>query len=165
MSSTDSRERLSATSRIAWVAVCLAVIAGLCLLRVRIYSDTTLLDVYSAPTGFDGVVVDLATEAIIVYVDEDSFVLRELEQEIRVHGHVDPEDVGRFVHVRGTFHPAQVDQPAWIEPVGVHVHKGRRWKIWVSLLPLTWLAFLFLSSFRLAPGRCALELRERDAHA
>jgi len=165
MSAADSRERLSAGNRLVWATVSLAVIAGLCLLRVRIYSDTTLRDVYSAPNAFDGVVVDLATEAVVVSVGEESFVLRELDREIRVQGRVDPEDVGRFVHVRGAFHAAAAGEPAWVDPVGVHVHKGRRGKIWISLVPLTWIAFLLLRTFRFDPSRRALELREPHAHA
>lgn len=153
-------ERLGLANRLGWAAVSFVAIVALCVLRVRIHGDTTLVDVYSDPVRFEGVPVDLATEALIVEVDEEAFTLRELDREIRVHARLDPSDVGRFVHVRGTFHAAAGDQAAWVEPIGVRVHKGRRWKIWVSLIPLAWVALLLLSSFRIDPSRLAVELRE-----
>ena len=152
---------VSPARRLAWAALALVAILGLCLLRVRIHGDTTLADVYSDPAHFEGVFVDLATEAVIVSVEQTSFTLRELEREIRVHASVDPDDVGRFVHVRGVFHPAEGDAPAWIDPQGgVRVHRGRKWKIWLSLVPLVWVAGLLLATFRFDGSRLGFVARD-----
>jgi hypothetical protein len=156
---SDKTSRLGAAGRLGWAAAALIVIVAMCVYRVRVHPDTTLRGILSDPSAFDGREVDLVSEGVVASVSAQGFVLSELGREIAVRAPVDPEDVGRYVHVRGTFHAERPGAPAWIEPAALHVHKGRRWKIWLSLAPLVWVAWLLASSFRLDRARLALELR------
>jgi hypothetical protein len=153
--------RLGVPGRLAWAAAALAALLALCVFRARTHPDTTLRDVLADPAAHAGKTIDLASETVVASVGAEAFVAAELGREILVRARLDPEDVGRYVHARGVFHPAGADGAAWLEPEVVRVLRGRRWKIWISLAPLVWVALLFAASFRVVPSRLALELRQR----
>ncbi len=74
-------------------------------------------------------------------------------------------DVGRFVFLQGTFHASRSEEQ-WdgvIEQPEFHVARGRRAKIWISVIPAVWIAILLLKHLRFDRKRLAVVLRIRTS--
>ena len=152
--SSDENATAPLRQRIGWAALSAA---GLWLLGAYSYSsheNYRLADCYANPQHYDGRIVKLGSEAVIVSRDTSGFTLREGQARVRVLSPVPEAAVGSYVFVRGVFH-----QGGWIDPLAVRVATGRRLKMIVSIVPGLWVACLCLAHFRINWKQLALEHR------
>jgi hypothetical protein len=101
------------------------------------------------PDRVAGAELRLPSNVKVVQVHPRAFVVRQRDAEIavRVPDHLEPEwavwqqqvQVGDYVSLKATFHPE-----GYLLLRDMHVHQGRRLKIWVSVLALVLLAGILL---------------------
>ena len=124
----------------------------------RYHPYRNLQDALRQPQAFDGRVVTAGAEVTIVSVDDTSFVIRQLGHTFRVRGHLPEARPGEYVTLEVVFHKS-----ADLELVRGRVLKGRRAKIWISVLPLLAVVALFFVDFRF-DWRTLLFVRRGTGH-
>ena len=108
------------------------------------YNPTVTLQMcLQNPHQYDGILLNVGGEAKVAAVSEGRFTIEQLGKRIEVvgfHPEIKPDE---FVMLEAVFH-----QEGWLELRRVYVAVFRRYKIYVSLLPLVIVFILFLRSFR-----------------
>ncbi len=102
-----------------------------------------LQDALRQPAAFEGKVVSAGAEVTIVSVGDSVFVVRQLGREFRVRGRLSGAKPGEYVALEAIFHGT-----GELELVRGRVLKGRRAKIWISVLPLLIVVALFFADYR-----------------
>lgn len=147
--------------RLVHAAVSLAVIGLLGWWSWYSNPEPNLTEVMAQPANFEGREIKIGEEPLLEAVESEYFVVRSRGYRLRVAGTVSPEDIGRFIYVRGVFQRVDADA-AWdavIQPAEHYVARGRRAKIWLSVIPVVWIAVLLLRHFRFNPARWSIEPR------
>ncbi|MHC4877255.1 MAG: hypothetical protein ACYTGL_12230 [Planctomycetota bacterium] len=125
--------------------------------------DPNLSNIMAKPSAYAGHEVKIGDEPILESVEPGSFVVQSRGYLFHVTGNVSSDDIGRFIYVRGIFHPSspsdEVD--AKIHPAEHRVARGRHAKIWISVIPTLWIAALLLRHFRVNRQTLAIEERHR----
>jgi hypothetical protein len=154
-------EIVSARRRLAHAAWSTAAIAALGWWSWYSDPDADLPEIMAAPEAFEGQNIKIGDEPVLEAVEPEHFVVRSRGYRLRVAGTVSSADVGRFIYVRGVFRrPApNSNNHGVIEPAEHYVASGRRAKIWLSVIPVAWIAVLLLRHFRVNPTRLSIEPR------
>lgn len=95
------------------------------------------------PLRYDGQEIGVGTEATVVEILPDGFLLHEMGQTIRVEGDPQNASQGDFVRMRAVFH-----KQGYLELKHLYVAKGRRLKILVSIVPALLILFFVLRTYR-----------------
>jgi hypothetical protein len=96
-----------------------------------------LADILAQPEKYAGKRVAIFIEAQITKQTEEGFILTQRGDQVAVHSNIKDAPINEFVTVAGIFQP-----PNHIHADTVHLAKGRRWKIAVSIIPVLALTFL-----------------------
>ena len=95
------------------------------------------------PLRYEGQEIGVGTEATVVEILPDGFLLREMGQTIRVEGDPQNASPGDLVRLRAVFH-----RQGYLELRHLYVAKGRRLKIALSIVPALLVLFLVLRAYR-----------------
>lgn len=154
-------ETISLRRRLAHAAWSAAAIAALGWWSWYSDPDPSLPEVIASAADFEGRQVKISDEPVVESVATDSFIVRSRGFRLRVSGRVSTDDVGRFVYVRGIFRrpAASAEWDGIINPAEHHVARGRRAKIWLSVIPVVWITVLLLRHFRIDTTRWSIEPR------
>ncbi len=95
------------------------------------------------PLRYDGKEIGVGTEATVVEILADGFLLRQMGQTIRVEGNSQNASPGDFVRLSAVFH-----RQGYLELRHLYVAKGRRLKIVLSIIPALLVLFLVLKTYR-----------------
>lgn len=121
----------------------LLVLVGLIYYGYRNNPAVTLQMCLNAPLRYDQKEIGVGTEAIVVEVLPDGFLLKEMDRTIRVKGNPQNVDQGDFVRMQAIFH-----KEGYLELKRLHVVKGRRLRIFISILPALLVLFLLFKTYR-----------------
>lgn len=154
-------ERVSPITRAIHATASVSIIALLGWWSWYSDSEPSLREVVTNPAAFDGHQVSIGSEAIVESVESEFFVIRVLGFQIRVTGAVHSSQIGEFVFVRGTFQPPPrgTDCHGLIEPAEYRIARGRHAKIWLSVIPVLWIGYRLVQSFRVNPTLLSIEPR------
>jgi hypothetical protein len=161
MTPASEEQRVSLRRRLTHATLCGIIIAVLGWWSWYSDPDVDLPVVIANAQAFAGREVVITDEPILESVEDDWFTVRCRNYRIRVAATISPDHVGEFVYVRGTFHPAHPDAPndGLLSHAAYRVAAGRRAKIWLSVIPVIWIAVLLLRHVRINTTRWSIELR------
>ncbi len=149
------RERLA---HAAWTTALIAVLGWW-----SWYSDPNpgLPEIMASPASYEGQEIKIGDEPVLESTDADSFTVRSRGYRFRVTGNVSQEDVGRFIYVRGVFQLPESagEEDGRVDPAEHYVARGRRAKIWLSVIPVIWVGVLLLRHFRINTSKLSVEPR------
>jgi hypothetical protein len=100
--------------------------------------NLTLAMCLADPEQYHGCRIEVANETIVQQVFSDSFTVRYLGRTVTVIGDTSGVRPGEFVSLIAVF-----DKSGRLKLEKKHIALYRRWKIWVSVLPVLLFAFLF----------------------
>lgn len=122
----------------------LAVLVGLAAYGYLLNPVGKLSKCLANPDLYDGQLIGVGTEAKVVELLPEGFIIQELGQRIRVVG--DPPDAspGDYIRIRAVFH-----KEGYLELERSYVAKGRRAKIFVSIVPALLVIFLLFRTYRI----------------
>lgn len=161
MRPASEEQRVSLRRRLTHATLCAAVLAVLGWWSWYSDSDVDLPVVIANAQAFAGREVVITDEPILESIEDGWFTVRSRNYRIRVAATINPDQVGEFVYVRGTFHPAQPDASydGLLSPATYRVAAGRHTKIWLSVIPVIWIVVLLLRHVRINTTRWSIELR------
>jgi hypothetical protein len=102
-----------------------------------------LAEILAYPEKFAGRRVAVFIEAKVAEHTIDGFILNQRGHRLRVHANIQDAPIDEFVAVAGVFQP-----PSDLQADAVHLARGRRWKMAVSVIPVLLLAFLVPRALR-----------------
>jgi len=103
----------------------------------------TLAMCLAEPERYHGRRIEVANETVVEEIFSDRFTIRYLGHIVTVRGDTSGVKKGEFLSLVVVFH-----QEGWLELEKFHIAIYRRWKIWVSVLPVILFAVLFLRHYR-----------------
>ena len=161
MTPTADEQRVSLRRRLTHAALCAVIIAVLGWWSWYSDPDVDLPVVIANAQAFAGKDVAIDDEPILESAEDGWLIIRSRNYRIRVAATISPDQVGEFVYARGTFHPAQPDAAydGLLSPATYRVAAGRHAKIWLSVIPVIWIAVLLLRHVRFNTTRWSIELR------
>jgi hypothetical protein len=133
------------------VVLCIILLIGLCSYSAVVGPEhlDSLPWALAQPDRVAGSELRLPSNMKVVQIHPGAFVVRQRDAQIavRVPDHLEPEwvvwqqqlQVGNYVSLKAMFHPE-----GYLLLHDMHVHRGRRLKIWVSVLALVLLAGILL---------------------
>lgn len=95
------------------------------------------------PLRYDREEIGVGTEAKVVEILPDGFLLKEMGRTIRVKGDPQNASPGDFVRLRAVFH-----RQGYLELKHLYIAKGRRFKIYISIVAALLILFLVLRTYR-----------------
>ena len=96
------------------------------------------------PEQYDGKMVTHFREPMIGTIYSDGFqLLQRRGPSIRVYSDTTGLIKGKYIGLKGIFH-----KKGYIEAVSFHVAQNRRYKIWLSVLPVLLIAVFFVRYYR-----------------
>ena len=108
------------------------------------------------PSGYDGKLVTRYREPLIGEIYKDGFqLIQKKAPSIRVYADTTGLISGKFVGMRAVFH-----KEGYLEVQSIHVAKRRRYKIWISVLPVFFVGFMVFKTFRWNRKIHCVELRK-----
>ncbi len=119
------------------------ILTSLILYGKMFHPDVTLKMCLEHPRRYDQTLIEVGNEAVVETVYADSFTIRYLDHIIPVRGMHPDVEPGEFVLLRARFH-----QEGWLEPLAIRIAEQRRMKIWISVLPVLWIAVYFFRKYR-----------------
>lgn len=123
--------------------VLLLVLVGLIYYGYRNNPAVTLQMCQNDPLRYDQKEIDVGTEAKVVEVLPDGFLLKEMGRTIRVKGDHQNVSQGDSVRMQAVFH-----KEGYLELKRLHVAKGRRLKIFISIVPALLVLFFLFRTYR-----------------
>jgi hypothetical protein len=129
--------------RFARVAVWLLVLIALIWYGATHNPTVTLAMCLARPDRYDGRRIEVANETIVQDIFADGFTIRYLGHIVTVKGDTTGVKKGEFLSLVIVFH-----KEGWLELEKFHIAIYRRWKIWVSVLPVILFAILFFRQYR-----------------
>lgn len=147
--------------RVMHACLCAAIIAVLGWWSWHSDPDVDLPEIITNAQTFAGREVVIGDEPILETVENGWFTVRSRGYRIRVAATISPDDTGEFVYTRGIFQPANADEPydGVLSPATFRIASGRHAKIWLSVIPVFWIAVLLLRHIRINTTRWSIELR------
>ncbi len=121
----------------------LAVLAGLAVYGYLYNPVGKLSKCLADPERHDGRIIGVGTEAKVVELLPEGFVIQELGQRIAVAGDLPKASPGDYIRIRAIFH-----KEGYLELDQLYVAKGRRAKIFVSIVPALLVIFLLFRTYR-----------------
>jgi hypothetical protein len=103
----------------------------------------TLAMCLAEPDRYDGCRIEVANETIVQDIFAHGFTVRYLGNSVTVKGDTTGVRKGEFLSLVVVFH-----KQGWLELEKLHIAIYRRWKIWVSVLPVILFAILFVRRYR-----------------
>jgi len=140
-----------------WILILLLFITvcGLGYYNTRTSPWISVADCLEDPEAYDGKLVTRYREPLIGEIFADGFqLIQKNAPSIRVYADTTGLISGKFVGMRAVFH-----KQGYIEVRSLHVAKRRRYKIWISVLPVFLVGFLCLKTFRWNQKTHCVELR------
>jgi len=95
------------------------------------------------PLKYDGMEIGVGTEAKVIQLLPDGFIVREAGRTFRVKGNPQDASLGDFVRMSAVFH-----KEGYLELKHLQVAKGRYIKIVVSIAPALLVLFLLFRTYR-----------------
>jgi hypothetical protein len=95
------------------------------------------------PLKYDGMEIGVGTEAKVIQLLPDGFIVREVGRTFRVKGNPQEASLGDFVRMRAVFH-----KEGYLELTRLQVAKGRYTKIVVSIAPALLVLFLLFRTYK-----------------
>lgn len=128
-----------------WIQICglLILLALLVLYGYRENPFVTLRMCLGDPHQYDGQEINIAQEATVAQLLTNGFLLRQMDQIIRVQGDSQNASPGDYVRMKAIFHKEN-----YLELKRLYVAKGRRLKMIVSVVPVMYILFLFFKTYR-----------------
>jgi hypothetical protein len=134
--------------RFARVAVLLMALVALIWYGAAHNPTVTLAMCLAEPERYDGRRIEVANETVVQDILDHGFTIRYLGKTILVKGETAGVKKGEFLSLIAVFH-----KEGWLELEKFHIAIYRRWKIWVSVLPVILFAFMFVRRYRFDFGR------------
>ena len=95
------------------------------------------------PIKYDGIGIEVGTEAKVTKLLPDGFIVKEAGRTIRVKGNPQNASMGDFVRMRAVFH-----KEGYLELKRLQVAKGKYIKIVVSIVPALLVLFLLFRTYK-----------------
>jgi len=95
------------------------------------------------PNKYDGSELIVKNEAIIGEIFEDKFEILQNNKKIMVRGATESLKSNEFVSLRATFH-----KEGYLTVKEIHVHRYRRLKIAISILPVMIVGWIFFRKYK-----------------
>lgn len=112
-------------------------------------------DCLEHPDEYDGKLVTLYSEPMIGDIYSDGFqLLQKHMPPIRVYSDTTGLRTGEFIGLRATFH-----REGYLKAVSFRVARNRRYKIWLSVVPVVFIGIALLHFFRINWKPFQIELR------
>jgi len=113
--------------------------------NVHYHPWVSLNDCYENPEKYDGQLVTHFREPMIAEIQDNGFILKQYQgPSIKVFANTKDLKIGEFVGLKAIFH-----KEGYLEAVTCRVAKNRRYKIWLSVIPVVLIAFLLMRFFRI----------------
>lgn len=141
-------------SRGSRIFLYLALLGALIFYGKQFHPNVTLKMCLEQPERYDETVIEVGNEAMVEHVYADSFTIRYLDHTVVVRGIHPDVKAGEFVLLRARFH-----KEGWLTPLEIRIAEQRRYKIWVSVLPVLLIGFYFFRKFRFNPKTFFFEER------
>jgi len=141
--------------------VVLIILSLIVLLLLSLYNHNThpWIDVDTCmknPDAFDNKIVEKFREPMIEKLYKDGFILKQKQGcSIRVYADTSGLKTGEYVGLKARFH-----KEGYLEAVIIRMSKYRRYKIWLSVLPVLFIGFLFILNFRFNWKKFYFELKD-----
>jgi len=137
-------ERLD-SGRTRWILIfgLLLSLVALVWYGCRFYPRMTLQMCLDDPLKYDGMEIGVGTEAKVIQLLPDGFIVREVGRTFRVKGNPQDASLGDFVRMSAVFH-----KEGYFELKHLQVAKGRYIKIVVSIAPALLVLFLLFRTYR-----------------
>ena len=128
-----------------WVRISglLLILAGLLYYGHRFNPEIKLSMCLKNPTRYDGREIPVGTEARVIKRLADGFILQEMNHTIHVKGANQEISPGEYVRIRAIFH-----KEGYLELKRIYVAKGRRLKIFLSIVPAVLVLSLLFKIYR-----------------
>lgn len=128
------------TARLFRITLYILVLSGLLIYGKTGNPAVTLDMCFKEPARYDGKTLSLGAAITVKEICADGFSIHQFGRIVNVKG--DPAGLapGDYISIIAIFH-----QDGWLELVDLHVAKGQRYKILVSLLPVV-LVMIFLGA-------------------
>ncbi len=121
----------------------LAVLAGFTVYGYLYNPGGKLGKCLANPERYDGRIIGVGTEARVVELLPEGFVIQELGKKIRVIGDLPKASPGDYIRIRAVFH-----KEGYLELEQLYVAKGRQTKIFISIVPALLVIFLLFRTYR-----------------
>ncbi len=133
----------SFSSRGLLITVYVMVLVALIFYGEFYHPDVTLKMCLENPQRYDLTLIEVGNEAVVQQVYADSFTISYLDFNVLVRGTHPKLKRGEFVLLRARFH-----KEGWLQPLAIRVAEQRRFKIWISVLPVLLILIYFFRTFR-----------------
>ncbi|NLP12386.1 hypothetical protein GX408_18445 [bacterium] len=142
-------------SRFFRIALYLTLMTGLIWYGRQYNPFLTLAMCLAEPEKYHGARIEVANETIVQQVFGDCFTVCYLGRTVTVIGDTTGVRPNEFISMIAVF-----DRSGYLHLEAKHIALHRRWKIWVSVLPVLFFLALFLHRYRL--NLSTLQWREAD---
>ena len=113
-------------------------------------------DCLQDPVQYDGKLVTDFSEPMIGEIHADGFTLLQKQiPPVRIYSDTTDLIQDEYVSLQGIFH-----KEGYVTATVVGIAKNRKEKIWISVLPVFFVAILFVRYYRFNVRKCQIELRE-----
>jgi len=130
--------------QIAIILGCSILLIALSVVTVYHHPWISLNDCYENPEKYDGKLVTHFREPVIAEILDDGFILKQYQgPSIKVFAETTNLKTGEFVGLKAIFH-----KEGYLEAVSCRIAKNRRYKIWLSVIPVVLVAFFLFQSFQ-----------------
>lgn len=144
--------------KVRFIIICLliGITIGLSYYSSHFNPWLTLDECIQNPDQNDGCMVNSFREPMICQLFNDGFILRQSHgPSIRILCDTTNLTVGEYIGLKGIFH-----KEGYIEATAIQIAENRRYKIWLSTLPVLVIGFLFFKYFHFNLKIFQIELRE-----
>ena len=128
-------------------ALILLSVIVLLLLSVYNYNNHPWISIETCiknPTAFDGKIVEKFSEPMIGKLYKDGFILKQKQgRSIRVYADTSGLKTGEYLGLKARFH-----KEGYLEAVYIKVSKYRRYKIWLSVIPVFFVLFFLIRNLK-----------------
>ncbi len=142
-------------SRFFRIILYLTLMAGMIWYGRHYNPFLTLAMCLAEPEKYHGACIEVANETIVQQVFSDRFTVRYLDRTVTVIGDTTGVRPNEFISMIALF-----DRSGSLRLEEKHIALHRRWKIWVSVLPVILFLALFLRRYRF--DLSTLQWREAD---
>ena len=131
--------------RIIKISILLFLLLALSYYGAHFHPWIETSDCLDRPGEYDGKLVTLYSEPMIGEIYSDGFqLLQKHRPPIRVYSDTTGLHTGEFIGLRATFH-----REGYLQAVSLRVARNRRYKIWLSILPVIFIGIALLHFFRI----------------
>ncbi|RKY82772.1 hypothetical protein DRQ07_00330 [candidate division KSB1 bacterium] len=141
--------------RFLYILISIVVLTGLAIYNYNAHPWIDVAQCMNDPENYDGKIVEKFREPMIGKILNDGFILKQKHgQSIRVYADTSGLKTGEYLGLTARFH-----KEGYLEAVKIKVSKYRRYKIWLSVIPVFFVLFLLIFNLKFNWKKFYFELK------